>query len=128
MAIIAKSNQDLELTEVYQKIVINKSHYPFPILMCAATGQAKPFNFFENLNAKQITFAPTKEQFEHNAYTSLFYLRYFLDSTIQQPDKIILKDRLNLYVKHIELINNFINGIMNHEEKLEVETIFVNYE
>ncbi len=36
--------------EVYQKIVTQNSHYPFPIMMCAATGEAKPFDFFMNIS------------------------------------------------------------------------------
>jgi hypothetical protein len=114
--------------EVYQKVVVNKSYYPFPILLCAATGQAEPFDFFKNLNAPQITFAPTTEQFEHNAYTSIFYLRYFLDKNIPQSDKLVLKDRLTLYARHLEFIGNFMNGIINNEKRSERETVFINFE
>ena len=112
--------------EVFQKIVTEKANYPFPVLLCAATGQERPFYFFDRLNAPQITFAPTKEEFEHNAYTSLFYLRYFLSDKVLQPDKDILKDRLNLYRKHLELINQFITQVIAHVQKKNKETVFVN--
>jgi hypothetical protein len=111
--------------EVFQKVIADNAYYPFPVLLCAATGQEKPFCFFENLNAQQITFAPTKEEFEHNAYTSIFYLRYFIDNEVPQADKEILKSRLQLYVKHLELINEFINGILDNEMKQGKEIIFV---
>lgn len=114
--------------EVFHKIVIEKANYPFPVLLCAATGQEGSFNFFDKLNAPQITFASTNEEFDHNAYTSLFYLRYFLENKVQQSDKEILKDRLNLYVKHLELINDFIIQIMNNEQKKNIETVFIKNE
>lgn len=111
--------------EVYQKIITDNAEYPFPILFCAATGQEKPFNFFKNINAKHITFAPTKEEFEHNAYTSIFYLRYFLNDQLKQTDKEILVDRLQLYVKHLDFINKFIEGIDQNGDIKSTETIFI---
>lgn len=114
--------------EVFQKIVTEKANYPFPVLLCAATGHDGIFNFYDKLNAPQITFASTKEEFEHNAYTSLFYLRYFLDNRVRQTDQEILKDRLYLYVKHLELINDFIIRIMNNEQQKAIETVFINNE
>ncbi len=101
--------------EVYQKIVTERAYYPFPVLLCAATGQEKPFDFFTQLNARQIIYAPTEAKFEHNAYLSVFYLRLFLDDSIPQADKAILEDRLILYVKHFELIEEFFDQIMTNE-------------
>ncbi len=112
--------------EVYQKIITENAEYPFPILFCAATGQEKQFDFFKNMNASQITFAPTKAEFDHNAYTSVFYLRFFLGNNISQPDKDILLNRLQLYVKHLELINEFINGILKNENQPEKKIRFIN--
>ncbi|MCF8365286.1 MAG: hypothetical protein K9H16_05865 [Bacteroidales bacterium] len=111
--------------EVFQKVITDNTYYPFPVLFCAATGQEKPFEFFNNINAQQITFAPTNEEFEHNAYTSTFYLRYFIDSKVTQTDKEILKNRLPLYARHLVLINEFIEGIIKNEKKQEKEIIFV---
>jgi hypothetical protein len=113
--------------EVFQKVITDNVDYPFPILFCAATGQEKPFDFFYNINARQITFAPTKKDFEHNAYTSAFYLRFFLDNDIVQPDKEIFNSRLQLYVKHLELMNGFINGILKNEKKSGKEIKFIKY-
>lgn len=114
--------------EVYQKIVTEKAYYPFPVLLCAATGEAKPFDFFTQLNAPKIIFASTEEQFEHNAYLSNFYLRLFLDDSIAQADKAILKDRLVLYVKHLEMIEDFFNQILNKENVLGNEVRFIKSE
>lgn len=111
--------------EVYQNIITEKVNYPFPILFCAATGEEKPFNFLENVNAPQITFASTKTEFEHNAYLSFFYLRHFLGNEVQQTDKAILENRLALYVKHLDVMHNFIDRIMNNENKTGIESIFI---
>jgi len=111
--------------EVYQKVITDHAEYPFPILLCAATGEEKPFVFFENMYAQHITFAPTKETFEHNAYTSIFYLRYFIDAKVVQTDKEKLKNSLLLYVKHLELIREFIEGILQNEKKARQEIRFV---
>ncbi|MFN8208079.1 MAG: hypothetical protein U0T82_11815 [Bacteroidales bacterium] len=109
--------------EVFQKVMTGS--YPFPILFCAATGQEKPFAFFENINSSRTIFASTKTEFEHNAYLSSFYLRLFLGNNVKQTDTAILQDRLLVYNKQLELINEFINGILKGENKLKNEIIFV---
>lgn len=111
--------------EVYQKVITEKVNYPFPILFCAATGEKKPFNFLENVKAPQVTYASTKTEFEHNAYLSIFYLRYFLYNKIQLADKDILENRLPLYIKHLDVIYHFIVGIVNNDKKANIETIFI---
>ncbi|MEM5567124.1 hypothetical protein WNY78_18550 [Psychroserpens sp. AS72] len=111
--------------EVYQKVITEKVNYPFPILFCAATGEKKPFNFLENVKAPQISFVSTKTEFEHNAHLSFFYLRYFLDNEVQQADKAILKNRLTLYVKHLDIMYDFIERILNNENKDVIESIFI---
>lgn len=114
--------------EVFQKVMTENASYPFPILFCAATGQEEPYAFFENINASRVVFAPTKTEFEHNAYVSSFYLRLFLDNKINQIDKYILQDRLLLYHRHLELINEFIGGILKGEQKPNKEIKFVKNE
>ena len=109
--------------EVYQKVIVENAVYPFPVLLCAATGKKEPFTFFKDLKSKSLTFASTKEQFEHNAYTSLFYLRYFLD--IHQPDKEVLLDRLQIYIQHLEMIEKFLGRINSKENLSESEVLFL---
>ncbi|MBX7108635.1 MAG: alpha/beta hydrolase [Chitinophagales bacterium] len=114
--------------EVFQKVITEKARYPFPILFCAATGQAEPFAFFENINASSVVFCSTKNEFEHNAYVSSFYLRMLIDNSVNQPDMEILQDRLLLYSKHLELINEFIAEILEGETKSKSEVKFVKEE
>lgn len=111
--------------EVYKKIITEKVNYPFPILFCAATGEAKPFNFLENVKSPQITYTSTVKEFEHNAYLSLFYLRYFLDNSAEQTDKGIIEKRLFIYVKYLDIIYNFIDRIMNKNNKLALESVLL---
>lgn len=110
--------------EVYKRVITDKTYYPFPILFCAATGESKPFNFLENVKSPQITYVSTIKEFEHNAYLSLFYLKYFLDNLVEQTDKNIIKKRLPIYVKHIETIYNFMEGII--KDKNELKSILIN--
>lgn len=112
--------------ELFQKVIVEHAFYPFPILFCAATGQKKPFTFFENINTSRVVFASTKEEFEHNAYLSSFYLRLFLKNEVNQTDKEILQDRLLLYNKHLELIYEFIKGRNEGENNPQNKIIFVN--
>lgn len=108
--------------EVYKKIITDKVNYPFPILFCAATGEDKPFSFLENVKSPQITYASTVTEFEHNAFLSLFYLRYFLDNSVEQTDKGIIEERLFIYVKYLDTIHNFIDRIMNKKNKVALES------
>lgn len=106
--------------EVYQKVITEKTHYPFPILFCAATGESKPFNLMNEVSAKQTTYASTIEEFQHNAYLSFFFLRYFLDDQIEQLDKTVIKKSLPIYIKHLNFLHDFLNVIItkkNHEKK-----------
>lgn len=111
--------------EVYNKISIEKTHYPYPMLLCAATGKEETYTYFKNVKATQLTFAPTKKEFEHNAYTSVFYLRYFINPKIVQTDKDVLLDRLIIYTKHLELMNNFFEDILMKKNKAQIEIKFV---
>jgi hypothetical protein len=101
--------------EVYKKISDANVSYPFPILLCAATGNERPFAFFKNLRSPNVLYASTKLEFEHEAYLSVFYSRLFLKDSIQQPDKEILLDRLNLYVRHLDLVHEFLDGILKRK-------------
>lgn len=111
--------------EVYKKIITEKVNYPFPILFCAATGETKPFNFLENVKSQQNTFISTVKEFEHNAYLSLFYLRCYLNTNVEQTDIDIIKKRLPIYVKHVETIYNFIEKIMKGENEVYLKTILI---
>lgn len=111
--------------EVYNRIITEKTEYPFPIMFCAATGEESPFYFFQNVRAPQIKYVSTYAEFEHNAYLSIFYLRYFLDEDVRQADKRVIAERLPLYLKHLNTIYAFIEGSLKHEDSRGPETQFI---
>ena len=111
--------------ELYKKIINEKTDYPFPILFCAATGDKEPFFFLDKVKSSQTTFISTKTDFEHNAYLSLFYLRYFLDSAVPQTDKKIIFDRLLLYQKHLTIIYKFFSSIIKNKNVSQLESKIV---
>ena len=111
--------------EVYKKVITDKVYYPFPILFCAATGESKPFTFMKNVLSPQITYTSTITEFEHNAYLSLFYLRYFLDNLVDQTDKNIIKKRLPIYIKYLETMYSFIDRIINDKNEVKLESILI---
>lgn len=99
--------------EVYQRVITEKANYPFPILFCAATGREEPVDFIKNVRASQLCYAGTEKTFEHNAYLSLFYLKYFLGAELPQDDDTILRSRLLLYGRHLGVMGDFLNAIRN---------------
>lgn len=99
--------------EMWQKLAVESPEYPFPVMLCAATGKEEEFPLFSKVKAQHLLFVPTHERFEHNAYTSVFYLRYFLDRSIEQSDLPQLEDRLRIYSQHLELMKNFLNDILS---------------
>lgn len=111
--------------ELYEKIFVEKATYPFPALFCAATGEEEPFSVFDNLSFKQKTFVSTKLEFHHNAYLSAFYSRYFIDDKIVQADKEVFKNNLISYIKHLKIIEQFINDILSNKSNKELITVFV---
>jgi hypothetical protein len=112
--------------EVYQKIVIEKAQYPFPIVFCAATGIAKPFDFFKDVQAPQLIFASTVEDFEHNAYTSNFYFRFVVSKGAHGSNHVISNRKFNLYVKHLELIEDFFYSILTNEVNIGIFSRLIN--
>lgn len=111
--------------EVYQKVITEETVYPFPVLFFAATGEKKPFSFLDNVKAPVRWFASTNKDVEHNAYLSLFYLRYFLDPAIPQPDKAILKARLPLYIKQLDLMAVFFDQVMKNSISPGTATFYI---
>lgn len=101
--------------EVYQKIAVEHARYPFPVMLCAATGKVQSFEFFKDIHAPTVVYAPTDGAFDHNAYLSIFYSRLFIEDERAKPDQEVLQSSLPLYKKHLELIHDFMERIMKKE-------------
>lgn len=111
--------------EIYREIAVKKVNYPYPIMLCAATGKEAPFFFLDRIQSPQLVFVSTNVEFEHNAYLSWFYLRNFLDPNIPQPDKRLIGTRLPVYFSHLRQINIFLNGILKGQTTSGNTTLFI---
>lgn len=96
---------------VYDAIKVKRNQFSIPILHFAATDEDKCFEFFKHTTIAQNIQAVIKQPFAHNSYTSLYMMRYFLNQDIVQPDKEILKNQIELYADHLELILAFFDSI-----------------
>ena len=56
--------------------------------------------------------------FEHEAYTSNYFMRYFVRDQFKQPDSTALGHQFYLYTKHLQLIEAFIDS---HRKGLELD-------
>lgn len=111
--------------ELWQKLKVEKPSYPFPVMLCAATGTAKSFPFFADVDSPWLKFVSAPERFEHNAYTSVFYLRCSLDSNVIQNDLKLLKDRMKIYAKHLDVIKMFLDDILNNNIAKGTEVLLI---
>lgn len=106
---------------VYETIKTKKSNYTIPILMFANTQVDEPFWFFENTTSSDIYFASIKEYLEHNSYTSVYLMRYFLSASFNLPDKEILANQIKLYTLHLSLMHDFFQSVI-HKKALDTES------
>ena len=114
---------------IYERIAIQKTTYPLPILMIANTGEDKPFEFFKSIGTNQLYFATAKVEFGHESYTSAYHMRYLFNQQFPQPDSTEMLTQLILYVKHLELIAAFLTAV-EQNENVEIdkfrETFYLN--
>ncbi len=111
--------------ELWQKIKVEQPSYPFPVMLFAATGAAKSFPFFAEVNSPWLKFVSAPERFEHNAYTSVFYLRCSLQNNVIQDDIKILLDRMEIYTKHLDIIMMFLDEILNNNIAKGTEVLLI---
>jgi dienelactone hydrolase len=100
---------------VYETIKTKKSSYAIPILMFANTQVDEPFWFFENTCSSNLYFASIKDYLEHNSYTSVYLMRYFLSASFNLPDKEILGNQIKLYALHLHLMHDFFQSVITNK-------------
>lgn len=101
--------------QVYQTLVTEQRRLDLPVMLFANTLEDAPFGFFEN-KAARMYHVSERDTFEHGAYTSAYLLRYDLRETYAQSDTLLLKKRLVLYEKHLELMHAFFQAVMRGKE------------
>ncbi len=92
---------------VYTAIHKQAQPYSMPILMLAFTENDKPFDFFKDVKAEEMIQGGSRDFFDHEAYTSNYFMRYFLRDQYMQADTAALGGQFNLYIHHLELIHAF---------------------
>lgn len=132
---IETKKDELEIKDkwpfVYQTIKTEKRMYNLPILMFGYAPQGGKFPFFENINSTPTLFVSSKQEFAHESYTSVFLMRYFLRNEIKVPDSTILENQLQIYAKHLNLIEVYLKskdtqGILKDAKWKEVFNISIN--
>ncbi|WP_298288750.1 hypothetical protein [uncultured Lutibacter sp.] len=100
---------------VYESIKIKKNKFSIPILLLAAQDKNLNFDFFKNLSTEKMVYATYKKPFGHNSYTSIYMMRYFLKSQINQPDSEVMLTQIKGYASHLELIYEFLESIRENK-------------
>jgi len=101
--------------DLYKLIREEKTAYHIPILVLANTMTNEPFSFFEVAGTASLIHGSSIESFEHESYTSAYWLRYFFRDKIQQPDIEMMRNQIELYAKHLELIHSFLESVENND-------------
>ena len=104
---------------VYQRIYNHQKEYSIPMLMMANTKADPPMTFvnkvFPDLSANPLIQASAKKEFSHEGYTSIHFLRMFYKKRFRIPDYGPLSKQFKMYLQHLKLIFDFIDGI--HQKK-----------
>ncbi len=102
---------------LYKIVRKHKKDYDLPILMIANTGsQINPFPLYDEIENPDMIHASSKVYFDHESYTSLYHMRYLFRDPIPQKDTANSKSQLNLYFRHLFLIEEFIESIENNKK------------
>ena len=102
--------------ELSKLIKLHEKDYSIPILMIANTRKDKPFEFFTGITNTNTIHASAKEEFGHESYTAIYFLRYLYQNRFAQPDVKELKAQLDLYNEHLRLIECFITSVREKTE------------
>ncbi len=111
---------------VYQVVKTENKTYSLPILLFANTQKNEGFNFFENKHNTSMTFISSKANFNHDSYNASYLMRYYLNNKIKQPDKIVLKEQIELYGIHLKIMEDFFISVKNKKvfNKNKYESLF----
>lgn len=93
---------------VYESLKTNSNKLPIPVLQFSNTEKDEPFAFFEKSCTSTFVQAGYKTYFPHNAYTSVFFSRMWMNEQLNNPDQNALLLYHQVYVKHLEMIYQFL--------------------
>lgn len=97
---------------LYKAIMAHKDDYQLPIMMVANTSDwINPFPLYEEISTAPMWHVSSKVYFDHESYTSVYHMRYFLRDQVEQKDTENSKGQLLLYIEHIKLIEAFLSSL-----------------
>jgi len=102
--------------DVYRAVRSEQHRYPLPILLFADTEGDGPFDFFGGTSTQGMFHLDPKEPFGHESYTSAYLMRYLVRDRFPQPDTLLMRGQLELYVRHLEAIGSFLNAVRTKGE------------
>lgn len=114
--------------KVYETINNRQNTFQLPILAFACTKENKPFEFFKG-KGNPLLCVSSKEEIDHDGYTSAIFLRYFAIQNELQPDLKELQNQLNNYLRHLDLIAHFLKSCAEKkkfESKKFLKHFFIN--
>jgi len=118
-----RSQQDISQywPELDTIIRIDKVHYHMPILITTAMfpDMSPEFPFFDKyLYADEIWNVCHKEQMDHDAYLSAYFLRLFIDNAKVYAGYPELRTQYERYKQHLPLILSFLKAqtVMQRKE------------
>jgi dienelactone hydrolase len=103
---------------LYKTLMTEGKKYKMPILFIANTMEDKPFEIFKGVTSAPTIHVSAKEEFGHESYTSVYLLRYLYEQEIPQPDVKEMRQQLELYARHLNLIEDFLYAC-RQENKLD---------
>lgn len=97
---------------VYTAMHEHAQKITLPVLMFAATQTNAPFTFFKQVGSAVNVHASAKNTFEHNSYTAVYFMRYFLPLEFGEQNKQELYAQLELYGQHLAFTHHFLQSVL----------------
>ena len=97
--------------QVYEVLKTQNKQFALPILLFADTGLDEPFHFFAGKSSKEMLHVSPKTAFDHESFNATFLMRYFVRDRFPQSDENRMKEQLDLYYEHLQLIEAFFQSV-----------------
>ncbi|MCB9896475.1 MAG: alpha/beta hydrolase [Planctomycetes bacterium] len=100
---------------VHEAFTLRDQRLALPVLHFANTRVDAPFAYFAGRNTAETLDVSARAPFEHDAYTSAYFLRLLVRDRFPQPDTDLLQEQLALYAEHLRMIGAFLDAVGRHE-------------
>lgn len=100
---------------LYDALATRGEVLPIPVLLLANTQRDAPFAFLAGRSTSGLH-AASIQPFDHESYTSAYFLRYFHRDRFPQPDTAAMAQQLARYGEHLSLIDAFFHAVRSGGE------------